>query len=573
MILATRDLTPRELARQRAYFERVRRAETTYALQLRKIARYIGDLVRGFGPEVEPAQVPELVSALRQYGETLRPWARRVATRMIAEVDRRDERAWRQLSNEVGEALRAELRSPVGFAAETILRDQVELITSLPIGAAQRVQTLAYEAATAGRRHTDVVQEIMRSGEVTRSRANLIARTEVGKAQAAITQARARNVGSTHYVWCTARDRDVRKTHKRLEGTVHAWDDPPVAEVNGERHHPGEFPNCFPGSTVVDLRYGCRALWRAPYDGPLILLEIGADVIECTPNHPILTTRGWVGAQSVEEGDEILCVSMQGTRVGRADEDERVATFKDLFRAGSLQFGARDVGPGLDFHGDLINGYVNQVTVDDYLPGWIETMPREDVAQDDLGRGYGWGGDTCGGRVDHVTGAGFPRVLDSGDVLFSSLPKGNDPVSIGPVSLRDVIARKNASDRGRRAAIALGQGRRTESLSVQGDDFLLGKSSSQTGCSLSLADRRINPQGAQLLAEDVRVAPNRLRGLLDSQPGAYELRRVVDKGTRDFSGHVYTMQSWTGYYPIGVGRILVKNCRCWAEPIIPQYRG
>lgn len=235
-------LTPRQRAREAAHWARVRNAEATYATQLRKVARHVGDMVRQLG---DALTTDDLVSMLRRYADTLNPWARAAAARMIAEVARRDERAWFQASQKIGLSLRQEIASaPMGDEVRQLLADQVHYISSLPLEAATRVQALALEHATAGRRYEEITRDIMRTGQVTISRANLIARTETARAQSAITQARARYVGSEAYTWRTVRDRDVRPAHKRLEGHVFMWDDPPVAEDGGQRHHPGEFPNC-----------------------------------------------------------------------------------------------------------------------------------------------------------------------------------------------------------------------------------------------------------------------------------------------------------------------------------------
>lgn len=235
-------LTARQRALENAHWARVRNAETTYAMQLRKVARHVGDLVRQAGDEIS---VVDIVTMLQRYAALLDPWARAAAGRMIAEVARRDERAWRLASQRIGRSLWQEIAgAPIGDQVRLLLAEQVHYITSLPMEAAVRVQELALEGASSGSRYPEITREIMRTGHVTIGRANLIARTETARAQSVITQVRARHVGSTHFVWRTARDADVRRAHRVLEGTIHAWDDPPVAEDNGDRHLPGAFPNC-----------------------------------------------------------------------------------------------------------------------------------------------------------------------------------------------------------------------------------------------------------------------------------------------------------------------------------------
>lgn len=226
------------------FFEHVRRVENDYRIQLRRIAAHVETIMRAF-PDVDIENLPLLQRALQRYADSLDPWAEAVATRIVAQVAQRDASAWFKASRAIGRSLREEVMyAPLGATARQIVADQVHLIRSLPLEAAQRVQTLAMEAVTGGRRYDQVAQMIRETGRVTRSRADLIGRTEVAKAQSAITQARALYTGSTQFRWATAKDKDVRPAHRRLEGRVFSWDAPPVAEANGIRHLPGAYPNC-----------------------------------------------------------------------------------------------------------------------------------------------------------------------------------------------------------------------------------------------------------------------------------------------------------------------------------------
>lgn len=124
-----------------------------------------------------------------------------------------------------------------------LTRAQVLLIRSLPIEAAQRAQRLAHEAVVNGERASEIRDEIARSGDVSESRANLIARTEIAKANAAFTQANAKFVGSTHYYWRTAEDEAVRESHADVDGKIFEFDEPPTLS-DGMTGNAGEFPNC-----------------------------------------------------------------------------------------------------------------------------------------------------------------------------------------------------------------------------------------------------------------------------------------------------------------------------------------
>lgn len=163
---------------------------------------------------------------------------------MIAEVMKRDERGWVTTGKEIGRELRRELSStPMQAAMQTLLQEQVDLITSLPTEAAERVHELTREMVMRSGRASEIVDEIMKTGEVTKSRANLIARTETARTSATITMRRAESIGSKGYIWRTAEDSDVRPSHRKMNGQFVPWGPPPLLS-DGTRAHAGMIYNC-----------------------------------------------------------------------------------------------------------------------------------------------------------------------------------------------------------------------------------------------------------------------------------------------------------------------------------------
>jgi len=225
-----------------------RRAEGSYAAQLRRVARAVGDIVRGVAPDgvVDDVAERSILDLLEQYSTILRPWAERVGQRMIEDVAVRNFKAWMEVSREIGVALRREIETaPTGEAMRAALADQVSLITSLPRHAAERVHHLTTEARISGRRAESIADEILATADVTRSRADLIARTEVMRTGTELLKARAQHIGAEEYRWVTAGDRDVRVDHRILNGKIFRWDAPPIADRRtGARAHPGSIWNC-----------------------------------------------------------------------------------------------------------------------------------------------------------------------------------------------------------------------------------------------------------------------------------------------------------------------------------------
>lgn len=232
-----------------------RAAESSYNTRLRAVARQIDMVVRGLAPDGKVTDPGPITRALEAYADLLRPWAASVANYMLADVMRRNERAWREQGKEMSRALHAEIKyAPTGTAYKELMRENVGLITSLPRKAAQRVHDLALEARLGGKRFEEVAADILATGKVTASRATLIARTESSRAAVTFTQARAQFVGSKGYLWRTAHDADVRPTHQEMEGVYVRWDKPPVTDMV-KPYHAGCGPNCrcFPEPILPDL--------------------------------------------------------------------------------------------------------------------------------------------------------------------------------------------------------------------------------------------------------------------------------------------------------------------------------
>jgi len=222
---------------------KARRAEIQYGASLRKIARHIADLIRGSAPRSE-ADASALERALTRYAEILDPWAHKRAEAMIAEIRARSDKQWRKVAAEMGRGFREILTGPdaIGQRQRELMAEQITLIKSIPIEAAERVHHLVQQSVIKGERFTSIVPEIMRGGEVSKSKATLIARTETGRALTALTQARAETVGSEGYIWRTVKDADVRPSHRAMEGKFVRWDDPPTTD--GMTYHAGAGPNC-----------------------------------------------------------------------------------------------------------------------------------------------------------------------------------------------------------------------------------------------------------------------------------------------------------------------------------------
>lgn len=186
------------------------------------------------------------MEALERYSEIITPWATKVAENFTADIVRKNDEQWRKHSKTISRELRNLVsNAPPGQVMKSIVAEQVKYIKSLPLEAADRVydiQNRAIEAVVTGGRAKHFAKEIAASGDIAKSRADLIARTELGRATGALDQARALSIGSNGYIWRTAEDGDVRHSHREMEGKFVEWGRPPT--LDGMTGHAGELPNC-----------------------------------------------------------------------------------------------------------------------------------------------------------------------------------------------------------------------------------------------------------------------------------------------------------------------------------------
>lgn len=256
---AGRTTPPLDRTGKRAAWRIAAAAERSYSSRLREVAKAVASLIKGH--DKGPGSYANLIRLLNDYADLIAPWSESVARKMLTDVAKANYQMWKRNSQEISAALREELAGdPTGLALRKNLRENIHLIRSIPRKAAERVHELSQEALVTGQRSKTLIKEIAEIGGITERRAKLIARTEVSRANAALTQARAEWVGSEGYIWRTVGDSDVRDAHKHMEGRYVRWSQPPITDMKNP-YHAGAGPNCrctaepvLPGETIAQVK-------------------------------------------------------------------------------------------------------------------------------------------------------------------------------------------------------------------------------------------------------------------------------------------------------------------------------
>lgn len=179
-------------------------------------------------------------SLRRQYRDIDR-LASRMATDYTNEVDEENRKQFiRDVRKTIGIDLPRTLTAEgVDDALLLATRENVNLITSIPQQFLTQIESAVTAGIQQGQKAESLIQQIIRIGKVTESRAKLIARDQTSKINGALNEIRQTNAGVTKYVWRTSEDDRVRPSHKDNNGTVFRWDTPP-----SKTGHPGHDINC-----------------------------------------------------------------------------------------------------------------------------------------------------------------------------------------------------------------------------------------------------------------------------------------------------------------------------------------
>lgn len=182
------------------------------------------------------------------------PGADAIATRMARDVDKTNRAAMNaQLDRVVGIDVFGDNVQGVAPRLRAAVRNNVELIESIPQELLTDVEGVVLPAIERGARVESIEKQIRERFGVSNSRAQLIARDQVGKLNGELAQARQEAVGVESYTWWTTGDERVRGRpggknpngmHWQLHGKVFRWDDPPVTNDAGDHNHPGADYQC-----------------------------------------------------------------------------------------------------------------------------------------------------------------------------------------------------------------------------------------------------------------------------------------------------------------------------------------
>jgi len=272
------------------------------------------------------------------------------------------------------------------------------------------------------------------------------------------------------------------------------------------------------GSTQTSDLRAAHATTRRWYSGHLVILETATGhELSVTPNHPILTSRGWVAAGLLREGDSVIRSLRSDGVVGHIPHEEDMPTrIEERFRSDAVRSLVAVPFATEKFHGDAGDGEVDVVTTDRRLHPWLLAALLE--------------------PTEHLLfAAGTRATLAAG------------------------LCREHERFLARRTATLTRMGGSNASPAPLSTPLLVD----EVGLFADRAHRdaalyEMPSYGRAADVEDAREFSNRLAGHVTLDSIRHQ-RRI------DWSGHVFNLVTSEGWYTANA--IVTHNCGCTVEPL------
>lgn len=478
---------------------------------------------------------------------------------------------------EAGFTVKFQNTAAINDVLQAIIGENVGLIKSIASRNLTQVQTVVMQSVQQGRDLATVTKNLQHEFGVTKRRAALIARDQNNKATATITKTRQQQLGITQAKWRhSGGGKEPRQSHLHADGKV--YDIEKGMYLDGKWTWPGVEINCFPADSVVEFAAGCKKLWRRWYSGNLTkIVTASGKTINATPNHPILTKRGWLAIKDVAIGDDVVKVADQVFDGIEADVKAFPSTFGQVFDAVSRYVNSVASIAGFQFHGDASDGEVETIDVDGFLPSEVEAALCQKVCElffanaNHVFVANGLEPDSALYAAGHRLFSSSESIVRGFSTLLPLLKIGSghaDAICLGLSSDLHSAFDKAKADASSSCAVAIGNLQLAQSGLVVGNDLII-RELLAIWSRASIFWNRYS-ESADSLGKKVCIETNNRSSLFQGHAFSYQLDRVVDVvSLGGFAGHVYNLETGLSWYTSD--SYIAHNCRCTAQPIIPGF--
>lgn len=325
--------------------------------------------------------------------------------------------------------------------------------------------------------------------------------------------------------------------------------------------------NCFVPDTLF-YSPNTKMIYRSIYNGKVITVETASGhKLTGTPNHPVLTSRGFIGLQFLKKGDCVISSDLSdGVGFGNLDIQDRPTVFEEKFRSLSKKRSPiRVVGTNVNFYGDRPESDVDIVCVNSELLNRMKSFlieksghfffPKTNNRKIPL---FGkcllerW----FNKKFSGFSSNNFVGGTDELDTLLFTGIAHSDEHGFASISWDDSMSGENAIN-GRSCKIESFGKRLDGSAGIKAINNLIG--GQQAYNSIPSADTMISclPEPTCNSAP-IDAALLRYLRMCFSAPVFFD--KIVNIQKSSYRGDVFTAETYNGIY-ISNG-VIVKNCRC-----------
>lgn len=436
-----------------------------------------------------------------------------------------------------------------------------ELFSSVAGNATAELQkAFAYHLAV-GTSPESLAREIRNTFNISRHRSQTIARTELLRAYRETT----RRVYEQNadiikgYIWVARLTTRTCAVCWAMHGSFHLVSEPF-----------GTHPACLVEGTTVNSPK-TKAATRREYEGEVIEIETSSGFrLTVTPNHPIMTPFGWLAAQFLKKGDNVVSASDSQGMISTVNpnDDNRPALVEKVFESFVKAPGMTSAlvpAAAENFHGDGTGGDVDIVLADGFLGDSLNASLVKPFVNSPLIGGnirladlYRSSSFTHGiitqlrSLVDSMSGRNISGV-------FGLCPFGHhQPIGVGVGSPGNIVLDQNPLDYISRNAELLRDLIFGDSSEIFSNNGLFGQYDFLSG-----------PSDAAVTQSPVEGRPSDLEFCQDfirNHAGSVSVDRIVKIRNKFYRGHVYNLETSTGYYI--ANNIITHNCRCVMIPYL-----
>jgi SPP1 gp7 family putative phage head morphogenesis protein len=373
---------------------------------------------------------------------------------------------------------------------------------------------------------------------VTKNKAKFLAQQETSMFMAKFRQQRFTDAGVEFYRWDTVGDKKVRDDHKKLNNRIFQFGDPPIVDsATGRRGEPGEDFRCLPSDSRIDFVHGIEKCFRRWHRGKMaMLVTASGKTVRATPNHPVLTTRGWKPIGKLDDTDYVVNLPQQLLDASELNTNKGVPTIADIFET------FRKSGLSLTFPGkpDQFHGDGSDSDIDVVGPTRSLRIANNPATDDGFGK----------------------LLLTASNMLYSALSRTKQYLM--SLFLWHILRGRIASLRERLFFL---KGKLAHADIIRLRDISNGNARLDKPSSDDDALKTCSLRNGKLALSGEIGFDYGFWIKIQSVMGA-TADRVVSLRIDDFIGHVYNLQTVLGYYT--TAGVVVSNCRCIARPILKR---